>query len=67
MHQTIYPHFPFSIQIPEQHFEFSPGNMTKTIQEQLAEKPHNGDPQPVQYIGTVEAYDKWAEVCSGAG
>lgn len=35
----------------------------KTIQEQLAEKTKNADPQPVQYIGTVEAYDKWAEVC----
>ncbi|KAJ5126989.1 hypothetical protein N7448_007768 [Penicillium atrosanguineum] len=36
--------------------------MTKTIQEQLAEQPHTGDPQLVQYVGTVEAYDKWAEV-----
>lgn len=35
----------------------------KTIQEQLAEKANNADPQAVQYIGTVEAYDKWAEVC----
>lgn len=34
----------------------------KTIQEQLAEKASHADPQPVQYIGTVEAYDKWAEV-----
>lgn len=40
--------------------------MTKTIQEQLAEQPHTGDPQLVQYVGTVEAYDKWAEVCAGA-
>jgi hypothetical protein len=35
----------------------------KTIQELLAEKPNDSDPQPVQYVGTVEAYDKWAEVC----
>ncbi|CEO59440.1 hypothetical protein PMG11_04115 [Penicillium brasilianum] len=34
----------------------------KTIQELLAEKPNNDDTQPVQYVGTVEAYDKWAEV-----
>lgn len=34
----------------------------KTIQEQLAEKPSNGDTQPIQYVETVEAYDKWAEV-----
>lgn len=37
----------------------------KTIQELLAEKASNNDPQPVQpvqYVGTVEAYDKWAEV-----
>lgn len=35
--------------------------MAKTIQEMLAEKA-SGDPQPVQYVDTVEAYDKWAEV-----
>lgn len=35
--------------------------MAKTIQEMLAEKAR-GDPQPVQYVDTVEAYDKWAEV-----
>jgi hypothetical protein len=35
----------------------------KTIQELLAEKPNDSDPQSVQYVGTVEAYDKWAEVC----
>jgi hypothetical protein len=34
----------------------------KTIQELLAEKASNNDSQPVQYVGTVEAYDKWAEV-----
>lgn len=37
--------------------------MMKTIQELLAEKPNENDTQPVQYIGTVEAYDKWAEAC----
>jgi hypothetical protein len=36
----------------------------KTIQELLAKKPNNDDAQPVQYLGTVEAYDKWAEVYS---
>jgi hypothetical protein len=34
----------------------------RTIQELLADKPSDDDPQPVQYVGTVEAYDKWAEV-----
>ncbi|KAF3398532.1 putative methyltransferase [Penicillium rolfsii] len=34
----------------------------KTVQEILAEKPKDNDPQPVQYVGTVEAYNKWAEV-----
>lgn len=37
-------------------------NMSKTIQEMLAEKLNNEKNQPVEYIGTVEAYDKWAEV-----
>lgn len=36
--------------------------MSKTIQETLAEKLNTGQNQPVEYIGTVEAYDKWAEV-----
>lgn len=36
--------------------------MMKTIQEQLASKANTADPQPAQYISTVEAYDKWAEV-----
>lgn len=35
----------------------------KTIQEQLAERP-SLDSQPTKYIDTVDAYDKWAEVCS---
>lgn len=36
--------------------------MGKTIQEMLADKRSHGDTQPVQYLDTVEAYDKWAEV-----
>ncbi|KAJ6109311.1 hypothetical protein N7486_001545 [Penicillium sp. IBT 16267x] len=36
--------------------------MSKTIQEMLAGKLRTGQNQPVEYIGTVEAYDKWAEV-----
>ncbi|KAJ5915696.1 hypothetical protein N7466_011629 [Penicillium verhagenii] len=41
--------------------------MSKTIQEMLATKlgclgGDRGDDQTVEYIGTVEAYDKWAEV-----
>lgn len=37
--------------------------MTKTIQEMLASADNNTQ-QPVQYVETVEAYDKWAEVRS---
>jgi hypothetical protein len=33
-----------------------------TIQEILAKSPENA--QPTQYVNTVEAYDKWAEVCT---
>ncbi|KAJ5658565.1 uncharacterized protein N7484_002214 [Penicillium longicatenatum] len=36
--------------------------MSKTIQEILAGKVNSGHDQPVKYMGTVEAYDKWAEV-----
>lgn len=36
--------------------------MAKTIQEMLADKTSHVDAQPVQYLDTVEAYDKWAEV-----
>ncbi|KAJ5553441.1 hypothetical protein N7494_002819 [Penicillium frequentans] len=36
--------------------------MSKTIQEMLAEKLNTEKNQPVEYVGTVEAYDKWAEV-----
>lgn len=36
--------------------------MSKTIQEMLAGKVNSGHDQPVEYMGTVEAYDKWAEV-----
>ncbi|KAJ5793768.1 hypothetical protein N7457_000367 [Penicillium paradoxum] len=35
--------------------------MTQTIQELLAKKA-SGDSQPTQYVDTIEAYDKWAEV-----
>ena len=34
----------------------------ETIQELLAAKPC-GNPKQTQYVDTVEAYDKWAEVC----
>ncbi|KAF7712120.1 Methyltransf_23 domain-containing protein [Penicillium ucsense] len=34
----------------------------KTIQEMLAEKGGHSGSQSVQYLETVEAYDKWAEV-----
>ena len=33
-----------------------------TIQELLANNP-SGDSQPTHYVNTVEAYNKWAEVC----
>lgn len=35
--------------------------MAQTIQELLAIKP-SGNSQKTQYVDTVEAYDKWAEV-----
>ena len=35
----------------------------KTIQSMLAGKPNPPkDTQQVEYVGTVEAYDKWAQV-----
>ncbi|KAJ5167031.1 methyltransferase [Penicillium canariense] len=34
----------------------------KTIEEILAERPNTDPSQLVQYVGTVEAYDKWAGV-----
>lgn len=34
----------------------------KTIQSMLAGKPNPQDTQQVEYVGTVEAYDKWAQV-----
>ncbi|KAJ5987331.1 hypothetical protein N7451_011696 [Penicillium sp. IBT 35674x] len=36
--------------------------MTKTIQEILAERLNTEQNQPVEYVGTVEAYNKWAKV-----
>ncbi|KAJ5091529.1 hypothetical protein NUU61_006399 [Penicillium alfredii] len=35
--------------------------MAQTIQQRLAEQPPTGS-QPIQYMATVDAYDKWAEV-----
>lgn len=43
-------------------FTYCSDTAMRTIQELLADKPSDDDPQPVQYVGTVEAYDKWAEV-----
>ncbi|KAJ5578299.1 uncharacterized protein N7459_007263 [Penicillium hispanicum] len=36
--------------------------MTQTIQQILSDQPNMAGTQPVQYVETVEAYDKWAKV-----
>lgn len=36
--------------------------MATTIQELLAQKPKMQNTQRVEYVETVEAYDRWAEV-----
>lgn len=56
---SIYPHKPTEIQ--SRSTVQSPLPKMATIQEWLATKP-SGSSQQTQYINTVEAYDKWAEV-----
>lgn len=56
---SIYPRKPTEIQ-SRSTVQSPPPNMA-TIQELLATKP-SGRSQQTQYIDTVEAYDKWAEV-----
>lgn len=62
-HELYLSLLPCSTNTTSKHFCSDTNCKMKTIQEQLAEKANNVDPQPVQYIDTVEAYNKWAEVC----